>query len=405
MEFVVLLFITIFLSYIFNNIFKKIRVPALMGSILVGILFFIFKKEMIVSNIPILSMFEELGIMLFLFYIGYKIDLDEIHSSSKFSVVLSFFSILFSFIAGFLVIFYFTKDVKSSFIAGFASTITAEIVLAFSLKQFNLLKTRVGHLVMNMGIINDITHIIFFACLGGLLTGKNGFFLGVIFTFVAILVFILIFALVKKYLIPLLFKTLNKNPDASDLFSVSLIIIFFLASAAQILNISIELGAISAGILFKELQKKDKTKMEEKTEEYISIFTFGFLKHIVYMMIGFQIMRSLPHLNVFLALSLLIFVTLGNIVGSALGLFFEKRKLNINRIHESIIIGVGATTKGGLELIALEIARKSALVSLEVYSSFALVSLISAFLMPFLFTHLIKWYYGTKMDLLDSDLR
>jgi Kef-type K+ transport system membrane component KefB len=173
-----LLIITILLATarILGELFKKIKLPAVIGELLGGI---ILGPSLIGSFFPDFfhAVFSDpkqpavafdglsrLSIMLLLFVAGMEVNLDNIRRRGKPAAKISFFGIFFPLVIGFAATWFFydhifaapaKNKVVPALFMGTALSITALSVMAKILIDLDMIKSRFGNLMMTAAMVND----------------------------------------------------------------------------------------------------------------------------------------------------------------------------------------------------------------------------------------------------------
>jgi Kef-type K+ transport system membrane component KefB len=135
--------------------------PSLLGWLAPGISAALFPP----SSLNYLNAFSQIGLMLFLFLVGLSLNFSELHEHGHSAVVLSHASIAIPFSLGtFAALAWYPKlsnpgvgFTSFALFIGAAMSITAFPVLARILAERNLLRTRMGSLVITCAAADDVT--------------------------------------------------------------------------------------------------------------------------------------------------------------------------------------------------------------------------------------------------------
>ncbi|MBU1975123.1 MAG: cation:proton antiporter, partial [Nanoarchaeota archaeon] len=136
MQQLVIIFICLTLSFILTQIFKKYKLPVVIGQILVGlILGFPFLKPLIIAgNETIIEFLSQLGIIFLLLLTGMEVEMRELSKYRKEVISTTFFTSLIPFTLGFVFVEIFGRFLNMAgynlhivaFTLGICLSITAE---------------------------------------------------------------------------------------------------------------------------------------------------------------------------------------------------------------------------------------------------------------------------------------
>lgn len=146
------------ISFVFIYLAYKLRFSEVIGLIGAGLFLalpgvrdiFIVKNEIIINNLA------NIGLFTLMLVTGFEISRSMLRREGDDSLILTLLSILFSFFLGFLVFKFIGFSFSASLVVGVCFSITAEATKARSLLQLDEVKTRIGALLLEAGIINDI---------------------------------------------------------------------------------------------------------------------------------------------------------------------------------------------------------------------------------------------------------
>lgn len=397
MDVLFLVLIILFFSFFLSKIFSLMKLPRVLGPLFLGLVFsYFFSSYLTSNNLEVLEILGTLGIIMFLFYIGLELDIKSLIKEKKETFFIGFFGFFLTFFIGFTFSYFFLNfNLISSLVIGVILTITAQGVVSTLLSQNNLTNSKIGRSVLGAGVIDGLFGILFLTFLTFL--SINSFnFISFLPLIIGVFSFILGFYFLKflTRFVDSIFIN-RKLIKSYDLFTYSLIFLLFFAVISESFGFDFTLGAIIAGIFlnFALHQKGHLGDIEEKRiDSDIRNLSLGFLSYFFYFGIGFMISFNYIFENYFWAIGFAIIILFSKIFSS----FFSNYILNQNFSSNSILIGTALSSKGGIELIILEIARRNNLISLEIFSALVLTSLILLILSPITF-NLTKNLIKTKI--------
>jgi len=164
LETLVVLAVVLIAAFSFNELFKRIGLPPVVGQILAGVVLGIpvIKAWIFGPEIPAMVDFlSVLGILFLLLLVGLEIDVRKVIESSKESLLISFGSVLVPLVLGFVFLRGMGYDVVASIVFGGALAVTAEGTTVKVLMDAKVLDTRLGVIMVTAGAIDDIFEVLF----------------------------------------------------------------------------------------------------------------------------------------------------------------------------------------------------------------------------------------------------
>jgi len=256
------------------------------------------------------------------------------------------------------------------------------------LQENCLLNGKAGKIIIGAGVIDDLFGIFFLTLISIIATSTASFksFIPLIF---GIIIFLTGFYFLK-YLAKFIDEIfVHKNLlNSYDLFTYSLIFLLLFATFAENFGLDFSIGAIFAGLLLNfSLYQKGHLGIEEekRIDTTIKSLSMGFLSYFFFFNIGFNIDFSALFSHISWSIYFALIALTMKIFSSLLSSYIAK-----DSFKNGLIIGVGMSSKGGIELVILAIAHKSGLITTEIFSSIVFMSLILIILSPIFFNFLIK---------------
>jgi len=404
MEFVLVLLICLTITYLLSWVFRKIGLPHILGHLATGLIISVpiisnqlFSTQ---SSEQLFASLANLGLIFLLFFIGLKINITRLVQFSRKSTNIAFLSAIIPFGLGFVCGHLLGLDFFGSIILGASLSITAEAVSGAILEEMRMINTRIGLIILEAGIIDDIFEILMLAAIGTVIqsqaAGANGL-AGLGNILADVIVFIGLIYIVRFVFIPVTFKLLDKKPSHSDLFIASFIIVLFMAAMSNYLELGTVIGALLAGVIVKQtLLREHKKEEEAEVVDIVETLTFGFLEPVFFIWIAYtaNIFGMITQYSAFLPTAIFITAaaTAGKLMGSVIG-----NVLDGGDVKEGILIGWGMNARGAVELIAIKMAFDHHLIGPLIYASVVFMAFTTTMISPILFKGLVK--YHTKVYL------
>ena len=372
----IILAIILFLARISEAISKKIKIPPVIGLLLLGVALGPSVTGFIVPN-EIISWLAKFGVLFLLFEAGLETDLSRLKKDSKTAFLPALGGILLPFGLGVGFSLVFENTLIQSLIIGVIFTATSVSISVVTLMELGKLKSIEGRTIINSAILDDIIGILLLTVIFGFTVSsdKSSFESEyyIIISIVKIVLFFLIIFVVGKYIIRPLFQNLGKFNLESAFLTITISFIFLYAWLAEQTGIAAITGAYFAGLFLGQ------TELKSKINEGISVFGKTFFIDIFFINIGLEF--NLAEISAS-PLFLIIFVLLA-ILGKILGVGLGCRFSNFDNIR-AFRIGSGMIPRGEVALIVANMAVQRHIISHNVTSAAILMVIISAIMTPFL---------------------
>ena len=382
-EFFISIIIMMISALIVGEIFQRLKLPALVGQILAGVIIGPSLLN-VVQPSDSLKVITDLGVFFMMFIAGLELKPDEIKKAGKNALLISSIAFIAPFLGGAAMASFLGLGMIPSLFVGLALAITAVPVMAIVLMEFGMLKSKLGVTIMTAAVIDDIVSLI---VLGVILqmagSGHQEIdYSSLGFSVFKILIFlggILLFDLAlrkTKYRLPSqVSKVLGKLKTREIGFGILLISAFTLAVTAQIIGLHFIIGAFFAGlIIYHEVIGKENF---ERVSDVFSAVTFGLLAPIFFAFIGTEfniqsIGKVLPLFVILLAVAIM-----GKIGGG-----FVASKIAGFSNSESRLIGYLMNNRGMVELVIASVGLQSKIIDITIFTVIVAIGFITTIMAP-----------------------
>jgi Kef-type K+ transport system membrane component KefB len=308
-----------FVAAAFAIIAKLIKQPLLVGYILGGVFLGMIG---FITDTKMLESLSQIGVALLLFLLGLEMNIREMPSIGRISVIVGIGQILFTFILGFILsIALGIAGLPSMYIA-IGLTFSSTIIIIKLLSEKNDLNSLYGRISIGFLLVQDFVAIALIIFLSSLQNGITMTYVSyLILTLKVVALFVVVWLMSKKIL-PFIFEKFIAG-SSELIFVVSIAwALGFAAFMAGVMGFSIEIGGFLAGISLSSLP--EHLQISSKTKPVRDFFlTIFFILLGTRLIIGINFFRILP-----LAIIFSLFVLLGKsvIMLSIMGLLgFKKR--------------------------------------------------------------------------------
>jgi len=353
----------------FAELAERANLPALVGELVAGIfLGFVLQRFQglaptvwFAANSELFAGLAELGMFFLMLLAGIRMEPLDFAKSSKSAILIALGGMLVPVGAGFglgiLVLPDSPFKMAQCLFLGVALAVTAVPVAVRMFMDLGALDSRVGKAVIAAAIWDDVISLFLLALLLATIGSDGGGSFGLWYLLPVVGKVLLFFAVtlpVGLYLFPLVgryFKHLS-FPEVD--FSMLLVAALAYGVFAEYMELHIIIGAFLAGMFFHP--KIVDTEIYDRVEQQMSGLTRGLLAPIFFVSVGFHLdFSAVSQVPVFV-ITLTLLALASKVIGSGFPAYwagFSKR--------ESVLVGVGMSGRGAVELIIAGVALEAGL--------------------------------------------
>jgi Kef-type K+ transport system membrane component KefB len=375
------------LARFFAELGKKIKMPIVMGEILLGILlgptvFGSMYPDLFGSIFPkvgsakiAMDGITNLAVVMLLFVAGMEVQLQIMLKQGKAAVYTSLTSMIIPFALGFTAVWFFPnlfnytpeRKLVYALFFGIAMAVSALPVITRILMDLNLFKTKVGMIIIAAAIFDDLIGWIIFSFVLSLM-GQEGEITNIWFTIGMILGFGLFMLIIGRYIINRALPWIQKNLSwPGGVLSIALGFCFLGAAFTEYIGLHAILGAFIVGIAFG-----DSVHLQEREREIIHQFVTNVFAPLFFVSIGFKV-NFIENFDLPLVL-LVLFLAVGcKVFGATLGGYLgglTKR--------ESLAVGFGLNARGAMEIILGTLALNAGLIDSKMFVALVVMALLTS---------------------------
>ncbi len=158
----------LFISFVFISLFKKLRISSVVGMIIAGIITgsSLSRQVFLEPNVDLILGIGEVGLLSMMFLAGLEVSWSMLYKEKKDAALVALFAAAVPFLVGFLSFVIMGFGPEISLFVGICMSITAEATKAKVLVEMKKLKTKIGSLMMGVGILDDVFGMGLFLLLG-----------------------------------------------------------------------------------------------------------------------------------------------------------------------------------------------------------------------------------------------
>jgi Kef-type K+ transport system membrane component KefB len=232
---------------------RFIRVPTILAYMVAGLL--LGPIGGVITATDSVELIAETGIALLLFLVGLELSLDKIRGVGRYAIVGGTLQILITAAVGFGAALVFGLRPAAAAVIALGVTFSSTVVVVKLLGQKHELSTLYGRTAVGILLVQDVAVVLALTLFAGLQTtteeGVGSVLRGVVSAFGGMFALAAAAAMASRWLLPHLFLRVRTSPDTMFIWSLAWCFLFIVA--AEVLHLSVELGAFIAGVSLAQL--------------------------------------------------------------------------------------------------------------------------------------------------------
>jgi len=386
LHFLIIVTIVLILARILGELCRKYKQPAIIGEILAGIIlgptilqhyFPELFKNIFLAAPRAYGAFDGLaniGIILLMFVAGFEVDLKQIRRDGKHALSISLTGIIFPFIVGFIAAWFFyqrifstgaTNQLITALFFGTALSITALSVITKVLMDLEILRTKIGNLVLTSAMIDDFLGWILFSIIMQMMnSGKGGdsSFMSVIM----VLLFAVFMITVVRWVINKLLSVAHKNLKIGRVITLAICLCLICAIITEYLGVRAVFGAFLMGVAIG-----DSEYFTERHKLILHQFTVNIIAPLFFASIGLRL-NFVANFNLEVVLIILAIACLAKLIGAGIG----SRISGLNK-NESIAVAFGMNARGSQEIVLGLLALQAKIIDEKVFEALVVMTVVT----------------------------
>ena len=327
----------------------------------------------ILSDISALNLFAEIGVILLLFVIGIEFPFNKIRSIGKVAIGVGTIGLFTTLVAVFFVANSFGMNFMDSLFIAAALSISSTAIIVKILEDAGKIKKESSILILGILIVEDVIAVILISTLQSIaLVGTISIESVLVVVMVAAGLIIGTFTVGRKVIPPLIDKVAAAENREILLLSV-LGVCFGYALLANIVGLSVAIGAFLAGVLVAESKSAEVSKLLSSPikDMFVAIF---------FVSIGALMDISQLQNYIFLAIALILVATGMKFGGNMLGNFIFRQKRG-KSLRSAFTL---AAPRGEFSIVIVKVGVDLGAVSTFLFPLIGIITIITAFISPFL---------------------
>ncbi len=354
---------------ILGELFIRLRMPAIVGELMAGIVLGNYVLGIISTENHVLMSFAEIGVIFLLFHVGLEIRVKDLFAVGRTAVFVGLLGVLFPLVMGFLTVFWLGFPFVESLFIATAILATSVGISVKVLQDMGLIKHKVAYIVLGAAVLDDILALIVLAIVKGLARQE--------FHVIEISLLVLESIAFVGFLTwwgPKVAKRTRKWVEKLNIpegpFVLSVILCLGLAELADVIGLAAIIGSFMAGVVIDEMA--GVYDLENKVK-YVNEFLLPFF----FVMMGAHLdPRTFLDLRlVLLVLTISAVAVVSKMIGAALACWKEDWRTRIQT-------GVCMIPRGEVGIIVALIGLSLKSITQEVYTVVLGMSLLTTIVTP-----------------------
>ncbi len=245
------LFVIFVFAKLGGEIFERLRLPAVLGEILAGVVIGPYGMSLVVPGDAIKDV-AEVGAIFLLFTVGLEIEPKDLLSVGRTSLYVALAGITVPFLSGFAYMLLSHHSTPEATFVAAAMVATSVGITARVLGDLNLLKTRAARIILGAAVFDDILGLILLGVVGGLVSSTGKFWVQTLITSIEAGAFALIMIFYAPRVVRRIEPRLERMSTPNAPLIMALAICLGLSFAAAQIKMAAIVGAFFAGLAFAE---------------------------------------------------------------------------------------------------------------------------------------------------------
>lgn len=373
--------VLLFAAKIFAELFNKLRLPAVLGELIAGIIVgpFALGSIPIFDGKPLVILTEtvhqigEISGLVILFIAGLHITPREFLRGGAASFTIGALGVIVPFFLGYYVFTIFGVEVLQSVLIATALTATSIAITVSVLSQLGKMQTKEAKMILGAAIVDDILAIAVLSVVVSMVQTGNlsPNIIDVIFLILKVLAIFAALLIGAIVVVPRILHAERLWKARGSIEGIVTAAFFGASAIAAAVGLSPIVGAFSVGMAVAS------TKLIKRVEEYVDKLEIIFAP-LFFAIIGAQVNLTGVNLDVlFLSAIMIIVAIVSKLSGCALpALMFLRNK------SKAMKVGIGMISRGEVGLIVAGIGVTSGALSPNIYTTVIIMVAITTLITP-----------------------
>ena len=327
----------------------------------------------LLSDIGVLHVFAEIGVILLLFVIGIEFPFAKIRSIGKVAIGVGTLGLFLTLILVFYVCTMIGLEFMDSLFLAAALSISSTAVIVKVLEEAGKIKRESSILVLGILIVEDVIAVILIASLESIALVGNVSIEGIVAVVVVSIILIVGTFTVGIRTIPKLVDKVASAQNREILLLSVLGVCFGYALLANVVGLSVAIGAFLAGVLIAESKSAEVSKILSSPIKDMFVAVF-------FVSVGALMDISQLENYIFIAIALIAVAMGMKFGGNMLGNFIFRQS-RTKSLRSAFTL---AAPRGEFSIIIIKVGVDAGVVSAFLFPLIGMIAIITTFISPFL---------------------
>jgi Kef-type K+ transport system membrane component KefB len=375
--------ILIALAELASGISTRLKIPRIIGTLLIGILFgpsmigglTLGSRPLIEFN-ELVYVFSEVGAVFLLFGAGLHMTFGELRTSGVASMTVGVLGVVLPYLMGFGATVFLGYDWKIAMIIGGSMAATSIAISLKSLDEMGKLGSREAKIILGAAVIDDVLALsLASVILSIIVQGAQVTVIDIILSVGKTLLVWFVLTAISVRMVPKIFDyiVMLRVETGRLIEAFSILVCFSYAAFSGIFGLSPFVGAFIAGMAISD------SLYHDKIQEFIEKIELLFVP-LFFIVMGTSVNPgSILHTNFLLILILCIVAISSKLVGCGLPCIYLLRDRSC-----AMRVGYGMISRGEIGLVIASIGITYGILPDEVYTALILMIFVTSLIPPFL---------------------
>ncbi len=357
------------------EIAERVKIPAVVGEIIAGIIIGpsalgLIKKTADGGSGDVLHILGELGVILLLLEVGMHMDLRELQAVGRSAMQVATVGVVLPMVAGLIAGELFGLTVNQALFVGSALAATSVGITARVFGDLRALSSVEARTVLGAAVADDVMGLVILTVVVRIATGTGSVSVGGVLVVIAVaMLFLVLTTAIGSLGAPRLFALIDRHSRSSGtLFALALAFTLAIAELASASKLAPIVGAFVAGLALGRTTLAPRIQRELTPVGHLFIPVF-------FLQIGIDVdVKQFVKPSVIgLASALIVVAVLGKVAAG-----FAASKSSGDRL----LIGIGMIPRGEVGLIFAGVGLRSGVLGNNTYAAILLMVLVTTLLTP-----------------------
>lgn len=356
---------------------ERLKQPAVLGELLIGILLGPSLLGLIHSDAEILVFLAEVGVILLLFDVGLKSNVDELLTAGKTSSIVAILGVAVPLFLGYVYSTNFLGlDPIVAFFVGATLTATSVGVTMRVLNDIGKVQSEEGKVILGAAVIDDIIGLVMLSVLVDIVASGSLSFLNIGKISLLSVAFLGLSIYFGIKLTPRIINLVEYLRVRRTFIIGAFVFALALAYIASSIGLATIVGAFAAGLVLEKTQ--NKIHFRKKVEPVANLFV-----PVFFIMAGVMVdLSSISKIEIIMVgLILTALAIIGKLI-SGLGCIGSNAK--------ALPVGIGMIPRGEVGLIFASFGLTHHLIKADMYSILIIAIILTTLVTPPVLMHLMK---------------